>query len=83
MKKFRDEHMKIATRFIVTQARTEPARTSVFWAEWEVKRIAKEERDARVEEGKLKGTGGTELVEFLKGCRVRTVEALVGSTTTP
>lgn len=30
-------------------------------------------------EGKLKGTGGTELVTFLKGCRVRTIEALVGS----
>ena len=78
MKRFRDEHMKIATRFIVSQARTEPDRTSVFWAEWDSKRIAKE-REETVVEGKLKGTGGTELVEFLKSCRVRTVEALVGS----
>ena len=93
MKRFRDEHMKIATRFIVSQARKEPDRSSVFWVEWEEKRMAKEllttsppvspigssSDGEEGGEGKLKGTGGTELVTFLKGCRVRTIEALVGS----
>jgi indoleamine 2,3-dioxygenase len=88
MKLFRDEHMKIATRFIVTQARSEPGVNSVFWPQWETKRILKEE-EKRIKELQQKlhlqvverhtGTGGTELVTFLKDCRARTVEAFLGS----
>lgn len=81
MKRFRDEHMKIATRFIVSQARSEPSRESVFWPEWNVKRLKKEEemrQRGKEEVERHTGTGGTELVSFLKDCRARTVEALLG-----
>ncbi|GAA6049475.1 hypothetical protein JCM3770_007357 [Rhodotorula araucariae] len=85
MKRFRDSHMRLATVFIVQQARREPARESVHWPEWEAKRVAKEraeaQRRARGEEREretLVGTGGTDLVSFLKRCRDRTVEALLG-----
>lgn len=80
MKRFRDEHMKIATRYIVTQARTEPARDSVFWPEYEVKRVVKAEEQRLKIAGEAEthtGTGGTELVTFLKACRTRTQEALL------
>ncbi|BGP05359.1 hypothetical protein JCM10049v2_001164 [Rhodotorula toruloides] len=86
MKRFRDQHMRLATVFIVQQARREPARESVHWAEWEAKRVKKEaEKEERrrlglVEGAKreaIAGTGGTDLVTFLKRCRERTVEALL------
>ncbi|GJN87994.1 hypothetical protein Rhopal_000949-T1 [Rhodotorula paludigena] len=85
MKRFRDSHMRLATVFIVQQARREPARDSVHWPEWEAKRVAKErEEEARRARGeerekeKIVGTGGTDLVSFLKRCRDRTTEALLG-----
>ncbi|SCV72380.1 BQ2448_3917 [Microbotryum intermedium] len=81
MKKFRDEHMKLATVYIVTQAKREPGRQTVFWQEWEDKRIEKErlrQEEARDKRVVLKGTGGTDLVVFLKMCRKRTKEALLG-----
>ncbi|GAA5990635.1 hypothetical protein JCM10908_003163 [Rhodotorula pacifica] len=95
MKRFRDMHMRLATVFIVQQARREPARESVHWPEWEAKRIVKErerEQERRANEApaaapaqavrkqdKIAGTGGTDLVTFLKLCRDRTTEALLGS----
>lgn len=111
MKRFRDMHMRLATVFIVQQARREPARDSVHWAEWETKRVAKEvertnERRAQEaaaalvassssstsglvstvpateavrKQDKIAGTGGTDLVTFLKLCRDRTTEAILGS----
>ncbi|BGP37354.1 hypothetical protein JCM10450v2_001261 [Rhodotorula kratochvilovae] len=85
MKRFRDSHMRLATVFIVQQARREPARESVHWPEWEAKRLAKEQAEAErrargeaCERETLVGTGGTDLVSFLKRCRDRTVEALLG-----
>ncbi|TKA53218.1 hypothetical protein B0A53_04074 [Rhodotorula sp. CCFEE 5036] len=108
MKRFRDMHMRLATVFVVQQARREPARDSVHWPEWEAKRIAKEREREREEargkaattaessradsasraeavrkQDKIAGTGGTDLVTFLKLCRDRTTEALLGSTTAP
>ncbi|BGP53541.1 hypothetical protein JCM8202v2_001100 [Rhodotorula sphaerocarpa] len=123
MKRFRDMHMRLTTVFIVQQARREPARDSVHWAEWETKRVAKErererERErmareaaaaaadqaAKAEEvasggsvvatttpaqeavrkqDKIAGTGGTDLVTFLKLCRDRTSEALLGADADP
>lgn len=84
MKRFRDQHMRLATVFIVQQARREPARESVHWPEWEAKRLKKEaEKEERRRLGKgekreaIAGTGGTDLVTFLKRCRERTVEALL------
>ncbi|GAA5857335.1 hypothetical protein JCM8547_002227 [Rhodosporidiobolus lusitaniae] len=82
MKRFRDTHIRLATFFIVQQARKEPTRLSPHWAGWEAKRVLKEKEEAakraRGEEVKreaIAGTGGTDLVTFLKRCRDRTAEA--------
>lgn len=79
MKRFRDEHMKIAARFIVSQARSEPGLHSVFHSEWDKARIQKEEeaKSLVVVDADHKGTGGTSLVSFLKECRTRTTQALL------
>lgn len=97
MKRFRDQHMRLVTVFIISQARREPARESVYWPEWDAKRAEKEREElekkmAELElaskegagvEGTLKkaekmmGTGGTDLVSFLKACRERTLEAVL------
>ncbi|KAI5477079.1 indoleamine 2,3-dioxygenase [Pseudohyphozyma bogoriensis] len=90
MKVFRDSHFKLVARFIIGPSRSEPGRESVFWDEWEKKRVEKERQEverkrveaeaaeARKESGEgLKGTGGTELVKFLKTCRERTKEAIL------
>lgn len=84
MKGFRDAHMRLATVFIITQARREPGRDTVYWAEWEQKRLEKEaaallekkQGGEKVRET-MKGTGGTDLVTFLKSCRDRTTEAFL------
>lgn len=64
LKKFRDAHMRVVYRFIVGPAREEKMKAA----------------KARKEEGEkeLKGTGGTNLVSFLKATRDRTREALLG-----
>ena len=81
MKRFRDAHMRVVARYIVSQARKAPS------GEWEwmglpaavaVKKVVSEEG----EKEELKGTGGTALVSFLKACRARTVEALLDVETT-
>ncbi|GAA6035062.1 hypothetical protein JCM8097_002167 [Rhodosporidiobolus ruineniae] len=87
MKRFRDVHIRLATFFIVSQARREPTRNSPHWAGWEARRVQKEreEEEKRLrgiaEEQKrdvIAGTGGTDLVTFLKRCRDRTAEAIMG-----
>lgn len=73
--------MRLVTVFIITVSKREPRRESIFWEEWNRKKEeARETRRKAVQEGeeKLVGTGGTELVGFLKLCRERTVEALIG-----
>jgi indoleamine 2,3-dioxygenase len=84
MKQFRDTHIILATHFIVSQARHSPSPDSVHFAEWETKRLAKEQAEVvRKREGKERekevvvGTGGTDLSSFLKLCRDRTKEALL------
>ena len=66
MKVFRDEHIKIATLYIVTQSRAtsnEGATTS--------------QNSSNSNESQVKGTGGTSLVKFLKTCRDRTQESIL------
>ncbi|GAA6012560.1 hypothetical protein JCM10207_009040 [Rhodosporidiobolus poonsookiae] len=84
MKRFRDTHIRLAAHFIVAQARREPPRESPHWAGWEARRVQKEreeeEKRARGEEvarQAIAGTGGTDLVSFLKRCRDRTAEAFL------
>ncbi|KAF8998507.1 Indoleamine 2,3-dioxygenase [Cyathus striatus] len=62
LKNFRDAHMKVVVLYIVGPARRRPAGES---------------KEKKEEEGGLKGTGGTELVRFLKGVRERTGEGVV------
>ncbi|GAA5926709.1 hypothetical protein JCM1841_000621 [Sporobolomyces salmonicolor] len=85
MKRFRDTHIILATHFIVAQARRAPSESSVHWKEWDERRRAKEAEEAakqaKGEERKkdvVTGTGGTDLASFLKMCRDRTKEALLG-----
>lgn len=72
VKEFRDAHIKIVAIYIIGPAAQE--------------RKAREEADAQVEDvqkdGKkvLKGTGGTDLVRFLKGVRDKTAEAVIEPT---
>lgn len=62
LKEFRDAHMVIATLYIIN-----PARKAL-------KALVSEDVEARVP---LKGTGGTDLVQFLKGTRDRTKATLI------
>ena len=88
MKRFRDDHMKLVAVFIISQARRAPPEDSVFWPEFEAKRVAKEAEQARgvaaaaaagglKKAEKMMGTGGTDLVTFLKATRDRTTETLL------
>jgi hypothetical protein len=109
LRSLRDEHMRIATLYIVSQARSKPppeyaALNAEFVggtlepkqkeqkekqqqlkrrAEHEAEEEKKEEMamaklEAEVEEKGATGTGGTNLVQFLKACRINTVETLLG-----
>lgn len=104
LRSLRDEHMRIATLYIVSQARSKPPpEYAALNAEFvggtlepkkkeqqQLKRRAEhEEREEKKEEMAMKdaeegeekgakGTGGTNLVQFLKACRVNTVETLLG-----
>ncbi|PWN20645.1 hypothetical protein BCV69DRAFT_282864 [Microstroma glucosiphilum] len=104
LRSLRDEHMRIATLYIVSQARSKPPpeyaalnaefvggtlepkqqqqlkrRAEDEAEEEQAKAKAKKEAEAmEVEEKGAKGTGGTNLVQFLKACRINTVETLLG-----
>ena len=75
MKRFRDGHMRIVTLYIITPARREREQ------ERERERLAaeqaKEQTLEQTDKMPLKGTGGTDLVQFLKGVRDRTASAAI------
>lgn len=84
MQAFREMHFRLVTIFIITQARRPPGPRSVFSNAWGEKHraegadeTARERERERLQKETLLGTGGTALVPFLKGCRERTVEALL------
>lgn len=98
LRSLRDEHMRVATLYIVSQSRSKPPPQFAALNEDFVghnatlvdreKRNADEEKSAALaqrqqqtgeetEESDAKGTGGTNLVQFLKACRANTVEALL------
>ncbi|CAE6447887.1 unnamed protein product [Rhizoctonia solani] len=69
LKRFRDGHIKIATLYIVNQARA---------AAQAPKPLAPElNNKGELTTDGIKGTGGTSLVPFLKECRDNTVKAMV------
>ncbi|KAG2110254.1 Indoleamine 2,3-dioxygenase [Suillus discolor] len=69
VKQFRDAHIKIVAIYIIAPAARE--RTELRHADPEAKEVGKQV---------LKGTGGTDLVRFLKDVRDKTAEAVVEPT---
>lgn len=83
LKTFRDAHMRIVALYIVGPARKAAERERMAAVTATVGCSGREEENGRwlaaSEDGAvLKGTGGTELVRFLKGVRDRTASAVVG-----
>lgn len=66
VREFRDAHIKIVAIYIIAPAARE--RTELEQADPEAKEVGKQV---------LKGTGGTDLVRFLKGVRDKTAEAVM------
>ncbi|EJD45502.1 Indoleamine 2,3-dioxygenase [Auricularia subglabra TFB-10046 SS5] len=64
LKRFRDTHIRIATLYIVSQARSSHAQSN-----------ASAEKQPEID--KVKGTGGTDLVPFLKNLRDGTARTVV------
>jgi len=77
MKRFRDGHMRIVTLYIITPARREREREQELERERLAAEQAKEQTLEQTDKMPLKGTGGTDLVQFLKGVRDRTASAAI------
>ncbi|PWZ03642.1 IDO-domain-containing protein [Testicularia cyperi] len=92
LKGLRDEHMKVAYLYIIAQARGSPPDEfsplpKGFTGEPDLdRRIAAKARaetetaldtSANDDGGGAKGTGGTDLVSFLRDCRVNTIDTLI------
>ncbi|CDZ98353.1 INDO [Phaffia rhodozyma] len=78
MGKFRDYHMVIVTMYIIQQARRPPPAhffPQSLPATSEPEKVIDTEKET---EEPIRGTGGTALAQFLKTCKSRTVDALVG-----
>jgi indoleamine 2,3-dioxygenase len=77
LKHLRDEHMRIATFYIISQMKTSPPQEYARLNDDLVVRSNKDVAgDSNREERGAKGTGGTDVVSFLKECRKNTVAAL-------
>ncbi|KAG8903149.1 hypothetical protein FRC00_000289 [Tulasnella sp. 408] len=70
LKRFRDGHIRIATLYIVSQARKNARSPTSTDSETKPSAPALEE---------VRGTGGTSLVPFLKECRDNTAKTALGS----
>ncbi|KAE8271046.1 hypothetical protein A4X09_0g1288 [Tilletia walkeri] len=88
LKNLRDEHMRIATLYIITQARRgAPPEGVRSWLPGSFTGVKKEEAPVvtgglekevvKADASAAKGTGGTPLVSFLKECRANTVRTML------
>ncbi|ODO07543.1 tryptophan 2,3-dioxygenase [Cryptococcus wingfieldii CBS 7118] len=76
LRRFRERHMRVVSKFIVQQARRQPGeRVRALLGVEEP-----EEEKIEVDTGELRGTGGTALFKFLKRCRDNTTKAMVRPT---
>lgn len=71
LRRFRDKHMRIVSRYIVMQARRKPSER--------VQALLPREEVPNFDDDRLRGTGGTPLIRFLKRCRDNTSRAMVVS----
>ncbi len=72
LKALRDEHMRIAALYIISQARkAKPQRAAA------VTPTVAESHLPTLKEPEFRGTGGTDLVLFLRDCRTNTTDAMI------
>lgn len=74
LRSLRDEHMRVATLYIISQARNQPPEE--YSLEYKQHDLAPPPPAA---DDAAKGTGGTNLVQFLKACRTNTIDALLSN----
>ncbi|KIR43371.1 tryptophan 2,3-dioxygenase [Cryptococcus deuterogattii 99/473] len=77
LRRFRERHMRVVSKFIVQQARRKPGER--------IRRLTGMEDDdedegTMADAGELRGTGGTALFKFLKRCRDNTTKAMLQPT---
>ncbi|KDN52116.1 Indoleamine 2,3-dioxygenase [Tilletiaria anomala UBC 951] len=75
LKSLRDEHMKVAALYIISQSRKSPTAVHASDDLQVPITVAPTGRETT-----LVGTGGTDLVQFLKDCRINTVDAMIQPT---
>jgi hypothetical protein len=78
LKHLRDEHMRIATLYIISQMRLAPPPEFAVLSETLTTTL--DASKGKTSMGGAKGTGGTDLVSFLKACRTNTIKTLFTQT---